>query len=131
MLSESESRTDLVQFETFLQAIKEESTRKKIILVEYLTIFLTIICCLTTGYLALEDDSMAAMAVSADSLLDILVHIIVIWCYHKPMEKQAKNTQLYTSVFIAVLFFFHHFMSNTSQLKIWFTQTNHCQVLLL
>lgn len=92
------------EFETFLLRIKEESTRKKIIFVEYVSIVLTVLSFFLSAYLAYEDYSMTAMAIAADSLLDILVHLTVIWRYIVPIEIDSKKRDFYSSLLLAILF---------------------------
>ena len=100
------SQVNFDEFETILKKRKEETIRQKIIIIEYISIFLTIISCLISGYLAYEDYSMAALAVSVDSLLDILVHITVIWRY---CNLESNRRDFFASILLSILFYISSF----------------------
>ncbi|RNA04186.1 transmembrane protein -like [Brachionus plicatilis] len=96
---------DYREFENILQSSQDEQIRKKVVIIEYASIVLTILCLLSSGFLAFFDDSMTAMAVSGDSLLDILVHLIVLWRYYKPLNFNPKKMDKYASILLSILFF--------------------------
>ncbi|CAF0767447.1 unnamed protein product [Brachionus calyciflorus] len=93
------------EFENFLKFSRDEQIRKKVVIIEYVSIFFTIVCFLTSAYLAYEDYSMTALAVSSDSLLDILVHLTVLWRYFNPSNLNVIKMDAYASIVLSILFF--------------------------
>ena len=93
-------------FDSFLNKLREESVRKKIILIEVFSITFTLVSCAVSGYFWITAGSMAAMAVSADSFLDILAYLTIIWRYFKPSDlnsiKRDRKAQLLFSILFLV-----------------------------
>lgn len=95
---------DYQEFENILKSSQEEQIRKRIVIIEYLSIVLTLVCILSSVYLAYFDNSMTALAVSIDSLLDILVHLVVLWRYCRPLYMSSKKIDTYANLSLAILF---------------------------
>jgi hypothetical protein len=90
-------------FDSFIYELKEESIRKKIILIELLSIILTLISCIVSGYFWVTSGSMVAMAVSADSFLDILAYLTIIWRYFKPSDLNSTKRDIAAQIVISIL----------------------------
>lgn len=114
---------DYQEFENILKTTQDEQIRKKVVIIEYLSIVLTILCLLSSGFLAYFDDSMAALAVSGDSLLDILVHLTVLWRYYKPINLSSKKMDIHSSLLLAILFLISSLMIEYESIKNLITHT--------
>jgi hypothetical protein len=91
-------------FDSFIYELKEESIRKKIILIELLSILFTLISCIVSGYFWITSGSMVALAVSADSFLDILAYLTIIWRYFKPSDLNSIKRDVTAQIVISILF---------------------------
>jgi divalent metal cation (Fe/Co/Zn/Cd) transporter len=92
------------EFKNFLQTIQEQSSRTKIIFIEVFSICMTILCAAMTAYLAYVDYSMIALAISLDSLIDILAGFVVIWRYLNPNEICSSKRDSKASLLLSILF---------------------------
>ena len=104
------------EFGSFTQKIAKETTRKQIIWIEYLSILLTIVCCILSALLAIDENSVIALAVSIDSLLDIVTYVIVLWRFQKPYEENV-NKEKVSLILLSVLFFISSFWIEIECLK--------------
>lgn len=116
------SKNDFIEIDQFMQNIQEESVHRKIIYVEYLSIFLTISCFILTTFLAYDDNSMTAMAIAVDTFLDVLAYIICIWRYQKSSQsKNSKENVQYkdqvASITLALIFIFSAFWVEVLSVK--------------
>lgn len=121
---------DYQEFENILKSSQDEQIRKRVVIIEYLSIVLTLICLLSSGYLAYFDNSMTALAVSSDSLLDILVHLIVLWRYYKPLYMSSKKLDIYANLSLAVLFLISSICIEYESIKNLITHTKPIPSLL-
>lgn len=103
------SSNELNEFDQYLNRIKENSTRTKIIYIEFLSIFVTIMCCIISGILAYEDHSQSALAISIDSFIDILFYTIVIWRYFKQIDSNS-NKDRFALIWLSIIFFISSFL---------------------
>jgi divalent metal cation (Fe/Co/Zn/Cd) transporter len=102
----SQQHRDEMEFKFFLQKMQEQSARHRIILVESVSIGLTILCALLTGYLALVDYSTAALAIAIDSFIDILAYSVIIWRYMRSEQINSDKRDSRATLILAVLFIF-------------------------
>jgi divalent metal cation (Fe/Co/Zn/Cd) transporter len=102
----SQQHRDELEFKYFLQKMQEQSTRYRIILVEAVSIALTVVCALLTGYLALVDYSTAALAIAVDSFIDILAYSVIIWRYMRSEQIISDKRDSRANLVLAVLFVF-------------------------
>ena len=94
-----------MDIDTFLASNKEETIRKQIILIEFVSIFFTLVTCISSAYLSAQNESMLAMAVSADSLLDILAYTVIIWRFLNKSELNSVSRDRIAQIFFSILFF--------------------------
>lgn len=116
-LFETESKSESTDFDSFLKKIKEETVRKRILIVETVSIFLTITACIVSGLLALKDFSTVALAVSIDSLLDILAYFIVMWRYLRPNELDSTKRDQRAQILLSFIFFLSAFCIEFESIK--------------
>lgn len=84
---------------------KEKSIHQQIVLVEITSIFLALVCFILTAYLAYEDRSVAASAISVDCFLDILAFSVCIWRYQSADSgKSIKWKDMIASVTLSCIF---------------------------
>ena len=74
-------------------------------MIELISILVTMISCIVSGYLWSENESMIAMAISADSFLDILAYSVIIWRYMKKNDINSKGRDRIAQIFFSILFF--------------------------
>ena len=113
------SNSDFIQLEHFLKSVEEESIRHKVLIVEYLSIILNVISFFITGGLAIDDNSITALAVAIDSLLDILATVAVIWRFKRAESdlNDSKKRNKTALVFISILFFISAFLIEVESVK--------------
>lgn len=56
-------------------------------------------------YFAMEYFTVTALAVSFDSFLDIIAHVVVLWRYHRPQTLNSHTRDIRASIFMALIFF--------------------------
>ncbi len=124
----TKEKSDFLEFNQFVRNIEEEAVNRKIVIVEYISIFLTLACFVLTAILAYDDKSvtgntfiyltsksslytywiflkLTALAISIDSFLDILAYVVCIWRYHQTNDsKRSKNKDKIASIILALLF---------------------------
>ena len=93
-----------IDFDCFLSQIKEESIRKKIILIELFSVLFTLISCSLSGYFWIMSGSITALAISADSFLDILAYLTIIWRYFKPRDINSIHRDRIAQLFFSIIF---------------------------
>ena len=104
-MTTSQSKED-IEFCFFLQKMREQSIRSHIILIEVLSILLTIFGAVLTSYLAYIDYSMTALAISIDNFLDILAYTVIVWRYIRSDEINSDKRDTRANLILSVLFIF-------------------------
>jgi hypothetical protein len=103
---------DFIQLNEYFKHIEEDRLRFKIILIEYLSIVLNIICFIITGVLAYYDHSVCALAVAVDTAIDIFSTFAVIWRFRKPESeiKDPKKRDLIALIILVIFLFISAFL---------------------
>lgn len=110
-MSNTTIREDFYEVNQYVRNIQEDAIHRKIIYVEYLSIFLTLACFILTTYLAFDDNSVTALAISVDTLLDVFAYIVCIWRYKKSsqqigdkLKSEGYDKDQVASITLAILF---------------------------
>jgi len=121
-------------FDSFLNQLKEESVRKKVILIEIFSIAFTLVSCGASGYFWITVGSMASMAISADSFLDIVAYLTVIWRYFKPSDLNSIKRDIKAQILFSILFLLTAICVEFESFKNWFfmikPKPNHAFILI-
>jgi divalent metal cation (Fe/Co/Zn/Cd) transporter len=100
---------EFTQLNSFFKQLEEESARRKIVYVEYVSIVVTLVCTVISAYLAFENLSTSALAVAADSLLDMLAYTTVIWRYFSVSDLNSRKREKIALLIFSIMFFLSSF----------------------
>lgn len=85
-----------------LISTKDEEIKKRITQVEYVSIFIVLVCLIVSTILAIEENSAASSALAVDSFLDLLSFVAIIWRYSS--RECSVNKERNTLLILAFLF---------------------------
>lgn len=107
-----EPNYEFYEHEKFVECLRENEIRKRILIIESIAIVLNIFyCILSTAYLAFIEVKLNSVFITniINSFLDIINHIIVIWRYFKPKSLNSSTRDVRASILLAFVFFLSAF----------------------